>query len=130
MSTAYSMDLRRRVVSAVKQQGLSRHQAAARFGVGIATAIAWVRRFDETGSVAPGKIGGYRPKKITGEHRAWFLERAKKPFTLAGLVAELGERGLKVDYRTVWNFVHAEKLSYKKNRNRKRAGSARRRAKA
>jgi len=24
--------------------------------------------------------------------------------------------GLKVDYRTVWEFVHAEKLSYKKRR--------------
>ena len=36
---------------------------------------------------------------------------------MRGLVAELGaERGLKVDYRTVWEFVHAEKLSYKKRR--------------
>jgi len=29
-------------------------------------------------------------------------------------VRELAERGLKVDYRSVWNFVHAEKLSSKK----------------
>lgn len=130
MGRAYSMDLRHRVVAAVKQEGLSRHQAAARFGVGIATAIAWVRRFDETGSVAPGKIGGYRPKKIIGEHRTWLLERARKPFTLAGLVAELAERGLKVDYRTMWNFVHGEKLSFKKNRGRQRTGSSRRRTKA
>jgi len=28
-----------------------------------------------------------------------------------GLVAELAERGLKVDYRTMWEFVYAEKLS-------------------
>jgi hypothetical protein len=28
----------------------------------------------------------------------------------ARLVAELAERGLKVDYRSVWEFVHAEKL--------------------
>jgi transposase len=28
-------------------------------------------------------------------------------------VAELAARGLKVDYRAVWNFVHAEKLSFK-----------------
>ena len=124
------MDLRQRVVAAVKREGLSRHQAAARFGVGIATAIAWLRRFDDTGSAAPGKIGGYRPKKIIGEHRAWLLERAKKPFTLKGLVGELAERGLKVDYRTMWNFVHAEHLSFKKNRHRQRAGSSRRRAKA
>ncbi len=29
-------------------------------------------------------------------------------------MAELAERGLKVDYRTVWTFVHDEKLSFKK----------------
>src|SRR4029077_15104491 len=40
----------------------------------------------------------------------------KADFTLRGLVAELAERGLKVDYRTVWEFVHAEKLSHKKRR--------------
>jgi hypothetical protein len=34
---------------------------------------------------------------------------------LRGLVAELGERGLKVDYGSVWEFVHAEKLSFKKS---------------
>jgi hypothetical protein len=36
-------------------------------------------------------------------------------FTLRGLVAELAERGLKVDYRSVWEFIHAEKLSFKKS---------------
>ena len=35
-------------------------------------------------------------------------------FTLRGLVAELAERGLKVDYRAVGEFVHAEKLSVTK----------------
>ncbi len=35
--------------------------------------------------------------------------------TLRGLVAELAEQGVKVSYRTVWNFVHREKISYKKN---------------
>jgi len=29
-------------------------------------------------------------------------------------LVELAERGLKVNYRTVWSFVHAEKLSFKK----------------
>jgi len=37
-------------------------------------------------------------------------------------VAELAERGVKVDYRTVWSFVHAERLSFKKNRRSQRAG--------
>ena len=115
MAKPYSSDLRKRVVAAVERGGLSRRRAAAQFGVGISTVIRWVRRFRETGSVAPRQMGGYKPKKIDGEHRDWLLERTReKDFTLRGLVAELAERGLKVDYRTVWHFVHAEKLSFKK----------------
>jgi transposase len=117
MGRAYSVDLRARVVGAVIKGGLSCHQAAAQFGVGISTAILWVQRFRKTGSVEPDKIGGYRPKKIAGRHREWLVKRCgRADFTIRGLVAELAERGLKVDYRTVWEFVHAEKLSYKKRR--------------
>ena len=88
---------------------------------GVSTAIRWVQRFRETGSVAPGQMGGHKPKKRSaGEHRDWLLERLpERDFTLRGLVAELAERGLKVDYRTVWDFVHAEKLSFKKNADRR-----------
>ena len=131
MGRPYSVDLRKRVVAAVESGGMSRHQAAAQFGVGVSTAINWVRRSRETGSVAPGKMGGHRPKLIAGEHRAWMLERTKQDFTLNGLAAELAARGLKVDYRTVWNFVHAEKLSFKKTvvaGERDRPDVARRRA--
>jgi len=111
----YSMDLRERVVAAVKVEGLSRRAAAARFGVSYSAAIEWLKRVDETGSVAPRQVGGYKPKKISGAWHDWLVERCRtKDFTLRGLVAELGERGLKVDYRSVWEFVHAEKLSHKK----------------
>ena len=118
MGRAYSNDLRERVVRAVIKGGLSRHQAAAQFGVGISTAINWVRRFHETGSVKPDQIGGYRPKKIARSRGAtgWCERCREADFTVRGLVAELAERGLKVDYRAVWEFVHAEKLSYKKRR--------------
>ncbi len=61
MARAYSMDLRERVVALVERDGLSRHEAAARFGVAASSAIKWVRRFRETGSVAPGQIGGHNP---------------------------------------------------------------------
>jgi transposase len=105
------------VVAAVETGGLSCNQAAKRFGVAISTAIGWVRRLRERGSVAPGKMGGHRPKAICGEHRVWLLQRIKdRDFTLRGLVVEPAERGLKVDYRSVWEFVHAEKLSFKKKR--------------
>ena len=68
MGKPYSMDLRERVVAAVDKGGLSCHRAAAQFGVGVNTAILWVRRFRETGSVAPGQMGGHKPKKISGKH--------------------------------------------------------------
>ncbi len=117
MARPFSIDLRERVVRAVEVEGLSRRLAAARFGLGVSTVIAWVRRARETGSVAPGQMGGHRPKKLVGEWRAWLLSRCRgQDFTLRGLVAELGERGLVVDYRTVWEFVHAEGLSHKKRR--------------
>jgi putative transposase len=117
MAAPYSLDLRERVVVSVVEGGLSCHQAAARFGIGIKTAIDWVRRFRETGSMAPLPMGGRRPKKIVGGWRDWLVRRCQdRDFTLRGLVAELAERGLKVDYRTVWDFVHDEKLTYKKRR--------------
>jgi transposase len=90
---------------------LSRHKSAAQFGVGISTVINWVRRFQDTGRVAPGQMGGHKPKAIRGEHEVFLARRVREGgFTLRGLVAELAERGLKVDYRSVWNFVHAERL--------------------
>lgn len=120
MSKPYSMDLRERVVGAVEDDGLSRRQAAARFGVSVSTAINWARRYRETGNVAPGQIGGHRPKKIVGAHRDWLIARCSAgDFTLRGLQGELAERGLEVDYRTVWSFVRGEKLSFKKNRRRR-----------
>ena len=122
MGKPYSMDLRERVVRAVEEDGLSRRQAADKFGVGISKAINWVSRLRETGSVAPGQMGGHKPKKIIGEHRSWLIGRCRQgDFTLMGLVGELADRGLKVDYRSVWNFVHEENLSFKKNRRRQRA---------
>ncbi|HWX28069.1 MAG TPA: IS630 family transposase, partial [Steroidobacteraceae bacterium] len=127
----YSLDLRKRVVAAI-EGGMSRNQAAKQFGVAISTAIGWMQRVDETGSIAPGQMGGHKPKAISGEHAVWLSQRMKNgDFTLRGLVAELAERGLKVDYRSVWEFAHAEELSFKKSvvaGERDRPDVARRRA--
>ena len=130
MGKPYSVDLRRRVVVAI-EAGMSRNQAAKQFGVAISTAIGWMQRVEQTGSVAPGQMGGHKPKAISGEHAVWLSQRIRAgDFTLRGLVAELGERGLKVDYRSVWAFVHTEKLSFKKKRGGWRTRSARRGAAA
>ena len=94
---------------------LSRNAAARRFGVAVSTAVNWLRRDRETGSAAPGQMGGHKPRKLIGAHRDWLLERTQTDFTLRGLQAELATRGITVDYRTVWSFVHDEGLSFKKS---------------
>ena len=95
MTKPYSVDLRERVVMAVEDLGLSRRQAAAHFGVSYSSAILWVKRYRETGSLKPRRIGGYRPKKIVGAYRDWLLSRClEADFTLNGLVGELAERGV------------------------------------
>jgi putative transposase len=105
---------------------MSRNRSAARFGVAVSTVVAWVKRFRETGGVEPLQMGGYKPRKISGAHRDWLIARCRAgDFTLRGLVAELAsQRGLKVDYRSVWEFVHAEGLSFKKKQSGQRAGPA------
>jgi transposase len=128
MARALSNDLRERVVWAVEEGGLSRRGAAAHFGVGVSTVISWVRRYRETGSVAPAKIGGYKPVLLAA-HRDFVHARfADQPeLTLRGLQRDLAERGVKVSYGAVWAFVHGEGLSFKKNRAGQRAGAPRRR---
>ena len=110
MARPLSIDLRERVVNAVVREGMSRRAAAERFGVGVSTAIAWVARFRATGSVAAGQMGGHRPKKLIGPWRDWLVERCReRDFTLRGL-AELGGRGMPVDYKTVWEFVQSQEF--------------------
>jgi putative transposase len=36
---------------------MSRNQAAKHFGVAISTAIGWMQRMEETGSIAPDQLG-------------------------------------------------------------------------
>jgi transposase len=123
-----SMDLRERLISAVERDGMSARSAAVRFGVSASSAVKWVQRYRATGSVAPDKIGGRKPRLLVGKLREWLLERTQRDFTLRGLAAELSaEFGVKVDYVQVWRFAHEEGLSFKKNRSSRRAAPSRRR---
>ena len=126
MGKPCSLDLRERVVAAVESGGLSRKQAAARFGVAPSSAIKWVARFRATGSVAPAQMGGYKQRTLRDEHADWLIARCReKDFTISQLVEELQRvRGLKVDRRSVWEFLHAQGLSFKKKPVRQGAGPA------
>ena len=54
MARPSSIDLRERAAAAVLKDGPPRHREAAQSGGAAGTAINWVRRFQETGRVAPG----------------------------------------------------------------------------
>ena len=123
MTRPCSMDLRQRAMARLAR-GESVRQVAAALDVAPSSVVKWSQLQRRTGSCAPGKIGGHVPPKIREAHQAWLAERIKAPFTLRGLVAELAERGLKVDYRTVWKAVHRAGYSFKKNRAGRRAAPA------
>jgi len=126
MAKPCSLDFRERVIAAVLQEGMSRNGAAARFGVAPSSAIKWVARFQATGSAAPGQMGGHKPKTLRGADADWLIARCQeKDFTISQLVTELrDERGLKVDRHSVWAFLHAQGLSFKKKPVRQGAGAA------
>jgi putative transposase len=127
MARPLSMDLRERAIARL-EAGESVRAVARALSVSPSSVVKWWGRYRRTGSVAPGKVGGHVPPKIAGAQRDWLVERTRSaPFTLRGLVAE---RGLTVDYRTVWKFAHAEGLSFKKNSAGQRAGSPGRGAQA
>jgi hypothetical protein len=68
-----------------------------------------------TGSVLPWQAGGHKPRVLSGAPADWLRHRmSSEPFTLRGLAAELADRGVRADYRAVWEFAHREELSFKK----------------
>ena len=124
MARPYSIDLRERAIARVRA-GESVRFVAEVLNISPSSVVKWSQRFKATGSAAAAKMGGYRRRVLVGAHAIFLRGRiAQGDFTLRCLVAELADRGLKVDYRTVWAFVHREGLSFKKNRSAKRARPA------
>ena len=119
MAKPYSMDLRERVVARV-EAGETVRSVAAAFDVSVSAVVKWSQRHRATGSAAPAPFGGWR-RPILEPHadvvRARLAERPD--LALRRLQQELGERGVKVSYGALWAFVHAQGLSFKKNRARR-----------
>jgi transposase len=111
---AYSLDLRRRVVSFV-EAGNSRHAAAAHFDVSVSFVVKLVSAFRSTGSYAPKPEGGWRYSKLD-PHRA-FLERRvaeKTDITMTELAGELAGMGLRIDQASLSRWYRRNDYRYKK----------------
>lgn len=124
MVKALSMDLRARAMARLAAGETTRGVAAA-LGISASGVSKWAARLKATGSVAPGKIGGNIKGVLVGEPAQWLRQRIAggADFTLRGLQAELAARDIKAAYKAIWNFVHREKLTFKKKRSGRRAGS-------
>jgi transposase len=115
MGRPYSMDLRERVIAAV-EGGMSTHQAAARFSIGVATAGAWARLKRSTGAVSPAKQG--KPKGSVLDAHADFIfaliDKASD-ITLEEIAERLAQdRAVKVVSTAVWKFLDRHDMTHKK----------------
>ena len=116
MAEPLSQDIRKRVVAAI-EDGSSRRQAAARFAVSPSAAVKLMQRVRDTGSTAPGRIGGYRKPKLDG-HEAYLREltRSRVGITLEEIKAALiEEHGLTVSVSAIWEMLRKLGLSHKKS---------------
>lgn len=130
MARAYSQDLRDRVIETALG-GVSVRQAAARYGVGISTAVLWVRRA-RSGEIAARRQGQPRGSKLDA-HAAFLLDliNASSHISLQEMQAKLREeRGVSAGIGTLWRFFHARAITVKKNRPRLRARPTRRQSRA
>ncbi len=125
MAKYLSEDLRIRVIESV-EAGASRRQAAVRCGVSVSSAIRWVQEWRRTGRTAPYPKGGDRRSGRIESEAAFLLAQVEETpdITLVELQALLKERDLSVGTGTVWRFFERHDISFKKNRARRRAGSA------
>jgi len=125
MGKPLSVDLRDRVVTAV-EGGMSRRQAAARFGVSISSAIRWTALARRTGDVRPKRQGGDKRSARVEAHAPLILGAvADKPdVTLAELQAILAERGVAVAVSTLWRFFARRKITLKKSPRMRRSRTA------
>src|ERR1700729_268444 len=111
-----SVDLRKRVVSAVGEEGMSCRAAARRFGVSFASAIRWVAALRERGSYAPLPMGGDTRSQRAEAHADYLLRlhRREPDLTLAEICARLERtRGEKVSPSMIWRFFDRHDITFK-----------------
>jgi transposase len=118
MARAYSQDLRDRVIDTALSEGTPARHAAARFGIGVATAIRWVRQARESGNRAALRQGKPRGGKLD-RHRDYILAivAASPDITISEMLERLAmECGVRAGRATLWTFLDRCGLTYKKSR--------------
>ncbi|WP_407179807.1 IS630 family transposase [Bradyrhizobium sp. STM 3562] len=114
MTRPYSEDIRERALARA-DAGETVRSIAEALQISPSCVTKWKNLRRDTGSLAPGKIGGHKKRVRSDANADWLRKRIRSgPFTLRKLTQELAARGIKTDVRAVWTFVHTEGLSFKK----------------
>ncbi len=116
MARAYGVDLRVRVLEAAAG-GTSARLAAARFGVGVSTAILWIRRARESGERSARKQGKPRGSRLDA-HEAFVVAmiEASKDITLNEMVERLdAERGMRIGRSALGAWLQTQGWTFKKS---------------
>jgi transposase len=125
---ALSDDLRKRVVEAVIEDGLSRNAAARLFKVSIASAVRWVKQFETTGDVSPKLSGGDRRSGRIEAHHDYLMGLIRRTPDITML--EIQERlikncGERFSVSVLWRFFDRHDVTFKKRARTPPSSSAR-----
>ena len=117
MPKPLSFDLRSRVLAAI-DAGLSRRQAAERFGVSASSAIRWDALRRAGGDARPKPQGGDRLSHRTEAHADLIhAALAEVPdITLPELKNSLARQGAQVSVAALWRFCDRHQITRKKRR--------------
>ncbi len=114
MGKALSVDLRRRVLKA-SEEGMSARQAAARFGVGVSSAIRWIARA-RIGELAPRPQGRRRASSLDA-HEGFIvgLIEERKDITLNEMVERLeSEQSVRISRSALSAWLGRHRWTFKK----------------
>lgn len=130
MGYGHALALRSRIIDEVKAGGSAR-AAGRRFMVSASSAVNLVRRWRETGSFEPGRIGGQKRRKLADKEAWLHAVMASEPdITLAELKTRLSAEGIEISQQAINTTLRALGYRYKKNSTGRRTRSPGRGAKA
>jgi len=113
MPKACSQDLRGRVLEAI-EMGASRREAAERFEVSPSSAVKWMQRWRETGSIAAKPNGGSLSPLEKHASMLMKLVEEQPDLTLDEIVAAMRKRRIACSRSAIWRFFARHDISFKK----------------
>lgn len=113
MPTAYSADLRRRVIEEV-ETGASRREAAEHFAIDPSSAVRWLQCWNETGRCAPKPRGGSSSPLERHAEKILAVVGKRPDLTLEEIVAELLKLRISTSKSAVSRFFQRHEITFKK----------------